>query len=101
MVSISKYARAISAALSCLLILGSGIAQAAAARKGGSAKAIEALSRGNAVAYDSINKVYLVVSSNGVLYGRFVNSDGIPITLPFTIQANPNATTNYAHFPRV
>jgi hypothetical protein len=90
----------ISAAL-CLLMVGTGTAQAAAARVGGTARAIEAVTRGNAVAYDSINKVYLVVSSHGVLRGRFVSTDGTSIGLPFTIQANPNATTNFAHFPRV
>ena len=60
--------------------------------------AIEALTRGTAVAYDSINKVYLVVASHGVLHGRFIAGGGSPLGAPFAIQANP---ANFAHFPRV
>jgi hypothetical protein len=93
--------RLISGALVCLLTIGSGAAQAAAARKGNTSRAIEDYTRGTAVAYDSINKVYLVVGSHGVLRGRFIAADGGVIGAPFTIQANPNPVTNFAHFPRV
>jgi hypothetical protein len=99
--SMTKYPRVISAVLSCLLIWGTGTAQAGANRKGNTARAIEALTRGNAVAYDPLNKVYLVVSSYGVLRGRFVTTDGTPAGLPFTIQAVPDSNTHFAHFPRV
>ena len=94
----SKSVRLFSAALACLLTVGVGVAHAAASRKGGTSRAIEALTRGTAVAYDSINKVYLVVGSHGVLRGRFIAADGGLIGSPFTIQANP---ANFAHFPRV
>jgi hypothetical protein len=97
----SKSVRLISGALAGLLMVGVGSAHAAAARKGQTSRAIEDRTRGNAVAYDSINKVYLVVGSHGVLRGRFVAADGGVIGAPFTIQANPNPVTNFAHFPRV
>jgi hypothetical protein len=97
-ISISKSVRVISGALACLLTVGAGVAHAAAARKGPTSRAIEAATRGSAVAYDSINKVYLVVGSHGVLRGRFIAADGGLIGAPFTIQANPS---NFAHFPRV
>jgi hypothetical protein len=72
-------------------------AQAAAVRSGATLQAIVALTRGTAVAYDSTNKVYLVVGSHGVLWGRFVRADGAPMGAPFAIQGNP---ANFAHFPR-
>ena len=50
------------------------------------------------MAYDPLNKVYLVVGAYGVLRGRFVKADGTPLGTPFQIQANP---ANFAHFPRV
>ena len=71
---------------------------ASVTRSGPTSAAISAATRGTAVAYDSINKVYLVVGSNGVLRGRFVGADGAPVGAPFTIQGN---TANFAHFPRV
>ena len=93
-----KHPLALSVALVFSLICGGGIAHAAAAKSGPTRQAIAALTRGTATAYDSINKVYLVVGSHGVLRGRFVSPDGTPIGAPFTIQANP---ANFAHFPRV
>jgi hypothetical protein len=80
-----------------LLVVGANAAQAAAVRSGATLQAIVALTRGTAVAYDSTNKVYLVVGSHGVLWGRFVRADGAPVGTPFAIQGNP---ANFAHFPR-
>ncbi|PYR59979.1 MAG: hypothetical protein DMF85_06400 [Acidobacteria bacterium] len=79
-------------------------AQANAVRYGNTNPALAGnpLLRGNATAYDSINKVYLVVAAHGVVYGRFVGSDGVPIAAPngavqFAIQV---ATANWGAFPR-
>lgn len=85
------------AALGLLAATFAGSAEAAAKPFGGTTAVIAAWVRGNAVAYDSVNKVYLVVGSHGVLWGRFVQKDGTPLGTPFTIQANP---ANHAHFPR-
>jgi hypothetical protein len=49
------------------------------------------------VAYDSVNRVYLAVSTYGMLHGRFLDREGRPIGTPFPIQA----TGNYSHAPAV
>ncbi len=58
---------------------------------------IPAATRGSAIAFDSVNNVYLAVSAFGTLRGRFINSDGVPLGDPFVIQSS----ANYTHFPRV
>ena len=93
----SKPVRICLAALGLLASTFAGSADAAARPSGSTIAVIAALTRGTAVAYDSVNKVYLVVGSHGVLWGRFVQKDGTPLGTPFTIQANP---ANFAHFPR-
>ena len=93
----SKYARiSIAAALFTLTI--AATAQAAAVRSGATTAALAGLVRGSVVGYDSTNRVYLVVSAHGVLYGRFLDGAGNPLGAQFTIQANPAA---HASFPRV
>ena len=57
---------------------------------------IAALARGSAVAYDSKNDRYLVVSSHGVLWGRLVDGSGAPIGGQIHIGG-----AVHAHFPRV
>ena len=84
--------------LAALLLAAAAPSQAAAVRFGLTVPAIIANTRGSAVAYDSINKVYLVVSANPLVQGRFVSPDGTPTGTPFLIQANPLI---YSHFPRV
>ena len=87
--------------LAAIMLLALGVTTAAEAtvvRAGATVVAIAAVTRGTAVAYDSINKIYLVVGSHGVLRGRFVQADGTPVGAAFQIQANP---ANFAHFPRV
>ena len=74
-----------------------GAAYAQVSRVGVTFYAIAAGSRGTSVAYDSKNDVYLVVSAYGVLRGRFVTADGIPVGTDFVIQS----TSNFTHFPRV
>lgn len=53
--------------------------------------------RGTAIAYDTRNNVYLVVSTFGVLRGRYLSPDGVPLGDPFVIQASGLFT----HFPDV
>ena len=52
-------------------------------------------SRGSAVAYDTRNNVYLVVSAHGNVNGRFVNADGAVLGQPFVFQAVPG----FGQFP--
>lgn len=84
-------------ALLTAVLLGGGAAYAAAVPSGATLMAWAAGSRGNAIAYDSLNHVYLVVSTYGVLRGRFVSSTGTPMGSPFVIQSSGNFT----HFPGV
>ena len=91
----AKYVRIFAATL--LSLFAAGPAHAAAARYGATIQAIVATVRGNVVAYDSVNHVYLVVSSHGVVYGRFVDASGNLLGAPFAIQGNP---ANFGHFPR-
>ena len=83
-----------------LLVGTVGITPAAAltgSRLGPSVTAISSPVRGSAVAYDSKNGVYLVVSAYGSLNGRFVAADGQLIGVPFAIPAG----TAFTHYPRV
>ena len=68
----------------------------AGSRLGASFTAISTYTRGSSVAFDSKNGVYLVVSSNGPLNGRFVSADGAPIGSYFVIHG-----VGYTHFPQV
>ena len=61
-----------------------------------------AVSRGSAVAYDTRNHVYLVVSAYGTVSARFVSADGT--ALPYCISSGSNFTVGgaaFGHFPRV
>jgi hypothetical protein len=84
-------------ALTLSLLAAAVASEAAAVRAGSTLAAIEAISRGSAVAYDSINNVYLVVSAQGTVRGRFVDASGTPIGAAFQIQAG----LNFGAFPRV
>jgi len=79
--------------------VGAATAHAAAIPSGATVAVYAALVRGNAVAFDSVDNVYLVVGSQGAgnLRGRFVDNNGVPLGTPFLIQASGN----YTHFPRV
>ena len=81
-----------------ILMAASGLSEAAAVRSGTTIAAILAVTRGSAVAYDSINHVYLVVSAQGVVQGRFVSATGTPIGAQFPIQTN---AALFGAFPRV
>ena len=85
------------AVCSLITLIGTASADAAAVRSGATISAIAALTRGSAVAYDSVNHVYLVVSTFGTLRGRFVDRNGTPLGAPFLIQSS----ANYTHFPTV
>ena len=94
--------RAYCGILAAVLVVGgvgttSAIAQTAS-RIGPSIPAISAVVKGSAVAYDTKNSMYLVVSAYGDLNGRFVSADGALIGAPFTIQPG---TIGTAHFPGV
>ena len=56
-----------------------------------------ASTRGSAVAYDPRNGVYLAVSANGLVRGRFISADGVPLGAATVIQSSANFTA----FPRV
>ena len=61
-----------------------------------------ASSRGSAVAYDTKNHVYLVVSAYGAVNARFVTADGV--LLPTCISSGTSFILGgaaFAHFPRV
>src|SRR6187402_719540 len=81
--------------LATALVLPSA-ASAQVTRVGETTTLIAGLARGNAVAYDSKNDRYLVVSSHGVLWGRLVDGTGAPIGTQFQIGG-----IVHAHFPRV
>ncbi|MBA3886383.1 MAG: hypothetical protein H0X67_11725 [Acidobacteria bacterium] len=83
---------------SALLLMCSAAASYADLRRMGDTFSVIALgTRGHAAAHDSRNDVYLVVSTYGVLRGRFVSADGVPTGEPFQIQHSGH----YSHFPRV
>ena len=83
---------------SLILLAAAGASEAAAIRSGTTLAAILATTRGTAVAYDSINHVYLVVGAHGLVQGRFVAANGSPIGGQFPIQT---PGTPFAAFPRV
>jgi hypothetical protein len=72
--------------------------QASITRVGATTLAIAATTRGSSAAYDSINHVYLVVSAQGIVWGRFIDKNGVPLGTQFVIQANPAL---FSFFPRV
>jgi FG-GAP-like repeat len=92
----AKVLRAFFAATACLASVTT--AEADVTRSGATTMAINATTRGSDVAYDSINNVYLVVGSNGVLNGQFVDRNGVKVGGTFGIQGNPAL---FAHFPSV
>jgi hypothetical protein len=54
-------------------------------------------SRGSAIAYDTRNNVYLVVSAHGNVNGRFVSADGAVLGQPFVFQK----AAGFGQFPHV
>jgi hypothetical protein len=86
-----------SAVTATLLTLATAASSAATVRVSPTILAIAAPTRGNAVAYDPINHIYLVVGANGGVYGRFVDRSGNALGAPFLIQANPAL---FGMFPR-
>src|SRR5262249_3133502 len=97
LVRLMKQTLARSVALTIFALLAAGAADAAAVRSGPTIGAIVAASRGNSVAYDSINHVYLVVSAQGIVSGRFVDRNGSPIGAQFVIQGNTGFFGMYPH----
>lgn len=84
------------AAVALTLAIGTtSTAEATVARAGATLAAIVAASRGNAAAYDPINHVYLVVSAQGTVFGRFVDRNGNSLGSPFAISG-----PNFAAYPR-
>jgi len=79
------------------LVAATPAAASGAARSGATIPAIVATSRGNSVAYDTINKVYLVVSAQGGVNGRFVDRNGNLIGAQFPIQGAPGPFGMYPH----
>jgi hypothetical protein len=75
--------------------------QAQVTRFGATTVGIAIATRGSNVAYDSVNQVYLAVSTatfgGGAVRGRFIDKTGLPLGTPFLIQASANPT----HFPAV
>lgn len=89
------YRSAVAAIVLALTV--AATSEATAIRVGATVPIIVASSRGNATAYDPINHVYLVVSANGVVWGRFVDRNGNIVGAPFAIQGNPAI---YGAYPR-
>lgn len=54
--------------------------------------------RGNDVAHDPVNDVYLVVGGYGAVYGVFTDAAGAPVTSVFAIKPGDSP---FGHFPRV
>ncbi|MEP6918020.1 MAG: VCBS repeat-containing protein, partial [Acidobacteriota bacterium] len=86
----------ISAVLLAACLFAAAPAGATTFRNGATTAAIIAAVRGTSIAYDSVNRVYLVVSSYGLVQGRFVSATGTPLGSQFQIQASGV----YSHFPR-
>ena len=92
----NKFFRSAVAAI-VLALAAAATSEATVIRVGPTVPMIVASSRGNATAYDPINHVYLVVSANGVVWGRFVDRNGNIVGAPFAIQGNPAL---YGAYPR-
>jgi hypothetical protein len=86
-----------AAVLLSLTVFAPAAAMAQATRLGETFLVSNGAVRGSAVAYDPKNDVYLVVSGNGVIAGRFVRADGAPLGAPFQVQE----TVFYGQFPMV
>ena len=87
-------------ALACTTRVTPAFAQASAL--GSSFPIYGGFSRGSAVAYDTKNHVYLVVSAYGTVSAHFVSADGA--LLPNCISSGVNFAVGgaaFAHFPRV
>ena len=85
------------ALLIAVTLYGGAAAEAAAVRVGATGVAIAATTRGSVVSYDSVNRVYLAVSTFGMLRGQFIDANGGLLGTPFVIQTSGN----YTHFPTV
>ncbi|HXG70653.1 MAG TPA: FG-GAP-like repeat-containing protein [Gemmatimonadaceae bacterium] len=83
--------------LAPMLILGFGEARAQILPVGSPFPSIVASVRGNGIAYDPKNKVYLTVATYGLLRGQFVSEDGALVGSTFVIQSGGS----YTHFPSV
>ena len=89
--------RSVAALCAATTLVLPSTAAASVGPKGSSFSAIAAGTRGSAVAYDTINHVYLIVSTYGMVRGRIYNEDGAALTDAFQIQSS----SNFTHFPRV
>jgi hypothetical protein len=88
-----------SAAAALLLLTCAAPAAADISRVGATTPLfVTSLLRGNDVAYDPANDVYLVVGGYGPVYGYFVNAAGTPVGSLLTIKAG---SAPFAHYPRV
>jgi hypothetical protein len=92
----NKFSRSAVAAI-VLALTAAATSEATVIRVGSTVPIILASSRGNATAYDPVNHVYLVVSANGVVWGRFVDRNGNIVGAAFAIQGNPAI---YGAYPR-
>src|SRR5262245_60725209 len=91
--------KALRVTLAAILLLVLGTSASSAAVTVGATTVASAIgTRGSAVGYDSVNHVYLVVSTFGVLRGRFADRSGQPLGAPFVIQGDVNL---FSHFPSV
>lgn len=88
-----------SATAALLAVLFSGLAATADAQiqPQGAFQSFAASVRGNGIAFDSKNRVYLTVGTYGVLRGQFVTENGAPVGGTFNIPA----AGDYTHFPSV
>src|SRR5262245_35557314 len=76
-----------------------GVAYGQASALGATFPIYAATALGSAVAYDTRNNVYLVVSAYGAVNGQFVSADGVPLGncgSPFVLGG-----AAYGHYPRV
>ena len=90
-------ASTLSALILGVFVLGAGEARAQAGPVGSTLQIFAGGSRWPAVAYDQVNRVYLVVfGSGGVIRGQFMNDDGTPNGSAFNI-----STGNFAATPRI
>ena len=86
-------------ALFCLLpgLLAARSAEAQISRAGETFLAFPAAARGSAIAYDSVNNVFFVVSAHGGVNGRFVSADGLPLGDIIPLQG----VDGFGQFPHV
>jgi hypothetical protein len=93
--SFPRVAAGLLLALSSMLVVPPSV-HGSGSRLGASFTAVSTYTRGSAVAFDTKNGVYLVVSSNGPLNGRFVKADGTLVgTTHFVIHG-----VGFTHYPQ-